>query len=245
MKLREKVLQYFPKQYKANRLNEQWEVVSSHLIKILSEQRLWQWNIWAVDRVKVGFKWKKLDFATKDFHEEKFVGTALEMYKKVKQAWLPTWTTYRHLEGTNKVLMSLGNADGSLIFSYNNTSRDRISALEHQDDIVANKEHIFEQAINCIDKLSKHNLKGDDDCYFLKIKDKKVSLIIGDFDLIKEFPEGTQLAKRKEKNIAEFSNMLRILQSSFKDIFTHTDFLDYLKEKQKQWDHRLEGVHLE
>ncbi len=101
------------------------------------------------------------------------------MYQKIRSGNLPTWNTYRHLVGTNDVLMTLGNADGSLLFSPHNDSKDREKAKsEHIFEKINNKDVFFEEAFSLLVKASEHGLLLPWDAYFLKVKNGELSLII-------------------------------------------------------------------
>lgn len=81
--------------------------------------------------------------------------------------------------------MTLGNADGSLIFSPHNESKDREKAKsERIFEVIHNKEAFFGQVWEVIIQSADKNLILAWDSYFLKWKDGNLSLLIGDFDQV-------------------------------------------------------------
>ena len=97
----------------------------------------------------------------------------------MKEAQLPTRTTYRGINRTFEVLMTLGNADGALLFSPHNDSKDREKAKsEHIFEKITNKDMFFEEAFSLLVKASEQGILLPWDAYFLKVKNGEFSLII-------------------------------------------------------------------
>lgn len=112
--------------------------------------------------------------------------------------------------------MTLGNADGSLLFSPHNESKDREKAKSEQVfEKIDNKEAFFEQAWEILTKSAEQNLLLPWDAYFLKWKEGNLSLIIGDFDQVCVWKNEIILKDKIEDNIEEFFRLL----SEFKENF--------------------------
>lgn len=120
------------------------------------------------------------------------------------------------MEGTNDILITLGNVDGSLIFSPNNESKDRKKAKsEHIFEVIHNKEAFFEQAWKVITQSVEENLILPWDSYFFKWKNANLSLLIGDFDLVSTWKRVTPFIEKMEINIKEFFLFLSVAKNYF------------------------------
>lgn len=112
--------------------------------------------------------------------------------------------------------MTLGNADGSLLFSPHNESKDREKAKSEQVfEKIDNKEVFFEQAWKLISNSVEKNLVLPWDSYFLKWKDYNLSLLIADFDQVCIWKTPPSLSQKVEKNIEEFLRLLSELKDYF------------------------------
>ena len=110
----------------AYRIDKNWEQTSWILLKVLAETPIGEWFYAAVSKVDLNFKGKKLAFAKKTFkNPDKSVQFSefqhsLDMRRRLKSAGLPTWQTYRPIEGENQILMTLGNKDQDMLISPHN-----------------------------------------------------------------------------------------------------------------------------
>lgn len=75
--------------------------------------------------------------------------------------------------------MSLGNADGGLIFSPHNQSKDAES-VKNQNILRGSKipQPFLEQALAILLQATKHQITLAWDSYFLKIKEGEISLLV-------------------------------------------------------------------
>lgn len=233
--------------YQANRYDKDLRLCSSSLLKILDDkQKLWSWFYSSsVKKILVDLHGKKLNFALKSFKNPQDLHYAMQMHQLVKDAKLPTWNTYRHLEGTNDVLMTLGNADGSLVFSPHNESKDRKKAKSDQIfETLGDKEAFFEQAFSILVQSAENTILLPWDSYFLKLKNWETSLLIWDFDQISLWKREQSLQERLEQNIKEFFGFLSGISDYFK-VEYREEFFRTLKKKQKEWNIALAGIDLE
>lgn len=130
--------------------------------------------------------------------------------------------------------MTLGNADGSLIFSPHNESKDREKAKsEHIFEVIHNKEVFFGQVWEVIIQSADKNLILAWDSYFLKWKDGNLSLLIGDFDQVCVWKKPYSLGQKIEKNIEEFFRLLSEIKDYFR-ISYGSEFLSFLQKKQEE-----------
>ena len=112
--------------------------------------------------------------------------------------------------------MTLGNVDGSLLFSPHNESKDREKAKsEYVFEKIANKDVFFEDAWKAIIQSAEENLILAWDSYFLKWKDENLSFLIGDFDQVCVWEKNPPLSQKIEKNIEEFFRFLSEIKQCF------------------------------
>lgn len=140
--------------------------------------------------------------------------------------------------------MTLGNADGSLLFSPHNESKDREKAKSEQVfEKIDNKEAFFEQAWEILTKSAEQNLLLPWDSYFLKWKEGNLSLIIGDFDQVCIWKNAVPAEQKMMENIKEFFGLL---SGMFKYFLTDDKekFLCFLQKKQENGSPYLTGIDL-
>ncbi len=165
---------------------------SYKLVKIIKKWPRLGWGRFGdIHLVKVFYQGKVLPFAVKEFRDACLAQYAIEQYSLLKKAEIPTRNTYRLLqrkkskELPSKILMTLGNVDGSLCFSVNNYSLDwenfyKSGYLKK----VENLHELFEQGLEIIKKSTQNNLIIPRDSYFFRLKDNCISVFIGDMDSI-------------------------------------------------------------
>ncbi len=229
---------------KVFRYDKDLKVCSSSLVKILDEKPIWKGFYGEVSEVLIDYKGKKLRFARKSFETANDVCISLLRYQSIKDAKIPTWNTYRGITWAHEVLMTLGNADGSLIFSPHNESKDRKKAKSDQIfETLGDKEAFFEQAWEILTKSAEQNLLLPWDSYFLKWKEGNLSLIIGDFDQVCVWKNEIILKDKIEDNIKEFFGLL---SGMFKYFWADDEekFLLFLQKKQENRSPYLTGIDL-
>ena len=188
------------KKYIAVRYNELWEKVSERLIKVfLGEKKLWKGAYGKVKKVRVWWVGHYFtSFAIKTFYSFKkdsydFYQQLVSLHAKLKKIGIPTRNTYRHLEWTNKILMTLGNADWSYVFSANNTSKDRTSAAKYYTTaMIKNKEDFFNQMWGILKKAAQQKLMLPLDTFFFRLKWDQINCFLGDLDCITRFDHITE-----------------------------------------------------
>lgn len=232
--------------YYANRYHSSGELASSRLVRVLSDsEKIWSGFYGGVNKVKVLLWKKELSFAKKTFKNTTDVDNALKMYQKIRSGNLPTWNTYRHLVGTNDVLMTLGNADGSLLFSPHNESKDREKAKsEHVFEKIVNKDAFFEETFSLLVKASEQGILLPWDAYFLKVKNGEFSLIIWDFDQISLWRNPPSMQLRLEDSIKEFFGFLSSVDAYF-GLDYREEFFNFLKKKQETWENMLADIDIQ
>lgn len=237
---------YDPNTYIASRYDDSWNIISSTLVEILSDsEKIGDGHYGSVNQVKLHLWSKELPFAKKSFRTLEEMKYALQMYHNVKSAKLPTWNTYRHLEGTNDILMTLGNVDGSLVFSPHNNSKDRKMVKKtHLLDTISNKEAFFEQAFSVLVQATEKNILLPWDTYFLKLKSWELSFIVWDFDLVSVWEREHTTQWKLEQNIKEFFGFLSGIVV-YLDVDYREAFFQALKQKQDEWNPLLVDVDLE
>ena len=141
--------------------------------------------------------------------------------------------------------MTLGNADGSLLFSPHNESKDREKAKsEHIFEKITNKDMFFEEAFSLLVKASEQGILLSWDAYFLKVKNGEFSLIIWDFDQISLWRKIPSMQLRLEDSIKEFFGFLSSVDTYFGSEYREA-FFNFLKKKQEIWDSILANMDIQ
>ncbi len=227
------------------RYDKDLKKVSTSLVQILDEKPIWKGFYGDVSEVLVDYKGKKLRFAKKSFETSQDACISHLRYQKVKEAKLPTRTTYRGINRTFEVLMTLGNADGSLLFSPHNESKDREKAKsEHIFEKISNKDAFFEQAYSLLVKWSEQGILLPWDAYFLKVKNGELSLIVWDFDQISLWRKTPSMQLRLEDSIKEFFGFLSRVDAYF-GLEYREEFFNLLKKKQEKWENILSNIDIQ
>ncbi len=211
------------------------------LVTVLKWKKIWEGNIGEVYEAKVNYLWRNMKFALKCFKNDywirdlkygdrDFIKESLKIHPIVKKAGLPTWNTYRHLKWTNKILMTLGNADWTLLFSPKNQSKDRDFVKKHYSaEKIINKQEFFQQSWDFLKIAKVENIYLPVDLSYT-IKENNLSLFVGDLDLV--------YLSVQQINFRSF--LFNFLESLFyleRDcgIALYDDFIAFLREE-KQWE---------
>lgn len=191
------------------------ETISHALISVLGKgEVLGWWNFGKISQITAYYNKKTLAFAIKDFSSEKDSFHAISNYNLLKQAKIPTWTTYRLLQkkgntSSNRIIMTLGSGKNIRCFSPHNYSKDREKIKKDAAlDNLKNLDHFFEQAFDCISKAGLYRILLPWDSYMFTMKNSdEISLLVWDLDLIKKIKE-VDSDEIFRKNIRHFLCML-------------------------------------
>ncbi|HRU50502.1 MAG TPA: hypothetical protein P5155_03270 [Candidatus Absconditabacterales bacterium] len=237
--LREKLVT----KYKAIGLDEKLQLTKSSLVKILSKEKIGGGKYGTVYNSKVKVGKKHRGFAIKKFIDQQGdPDKSVLIHKQLKDIGVPTWTTYRKLIPDNSLLMTLGNKDGSYLFSANNSSLDSASLKKNRIEKIDNINAFYESAYDTIKKLTINNRDVFFDAYMFKYKDNKMDLIVGDFDSLKQNEENEFLL---ENNIYEFCYaLLRARHHFLKGDNIFDGFASFLIKKQNLGDPFLSKIDL-
>ena len=222
----------------AYRLDKNWEQTSWALLKVLAETPIGEWFYAAVSKVDLDFKGKKLAFAKKTFKNldkavqfSKFQHS-LDMRRCVKSAGLPTWQTYRPIEGENQILMTLGNKDQDMLISPHNLwEKEKVFLQGCRGNLLNDQELFFQDIFSLIQKSSDNKLSLAWDACFLKVYDQKVSLLVGDFDQIGVWKRNADEHIIFSSNIEQLWLFLLQIEKNL-NIQLYSDFFTFLIKQQ-------------
>ena len=222
----------------AYRLDKNWEKTSWALLKVLAESPIGEWFYATVSKVDLDFNGKKLAFAKKTFkNPDKSVQFSkfqhsLDIRRRVKSAGLPTWHTYRPIEGENQILMTLGNKDQDMLISPHNLwEREKVFLQGCRANLFGDQELFFQDIFSLIQKSSDNKLSLAWDACFLKVHDQKVSLLVGDFDQIGVWKRNVDEHVIFSSNIEQLWLFLLQIEKNL-NIQLYSDFFNFLIKQQ-------------
>ncbi len=206
-------------------------VISNALVSVLGKWSfLGWWNIGDISKIMTRYHTKNIPFAVKNFPSSDKAFRAISNYHLLKQAKIPTWTTYRLLQKENEnlpfgILMTLGSSKDRLCFSPHNLSNDRQQIKEYKLlEQVTNLQDFFQQAFDILSKAQQYNIRLAWDTYMLILKNQsELELLVWDLDFIKEAKDSMP-EEVFENNLYDFLWMLVELEfhiwASWIDDFT-------------------------
>ena len=222
----------------AYRLDKNWEQTSWALLKVIAESPIGEWFYATVSKVDLDFKGKKLAFAKKTFkNPDKSVQFSefqhsLDMRRRLKSAGLPTWQTYRPIEGENQILMTLGNKDQDMLISPHNLwEKEKVFLQGCRASLLNDQELFFQDIFSLIQKSSDNKLSLAWDACFLKVHDQKVSLLVGDFDQIGVWKRNVDEHIIFSSNIEQLWLFLLQIEKNL-NIQLYSDFFNFLIKQQ-------------
>ena len=222
----------------AYRIDKNWEKTSWALLKVLAESPIGEWFYATVSKVDLDFKGKKLAFAKKTFkNPNKTVQFSefqhsLDMRRRLKSAGLPTWQTYRPIEGENQILMTLGNKDQDMLISPHNLwEKEKVFLQGYRANLLNDQELFFQDIFSLIQKSSDNKLSLAWDACFLKVHDQKVSLLVGDFDQIGVWKRNVDENVIFSSNIEQLWLFLLAIEKNL-NIQLYSDFFTFLIKQQ-------------
>lgn len=236
-KIQEKIQALKNPSYTARLIDKQRGIVRDSVFTVIGKkEKLGQWIFWKVDKIMVNILnrekniTKKVNFAVKNFQDLEKKRHSLNIYQLVKKAWIPTWTTYRDILGSNAILITLWNKDWGVIFSSNNWSEDSKQVLKNPIDIISNTKKFYQQCYDILKGFTDVWLQTYFDVHMFQYKDWILQMIAGDFDNIKK--SGSCYNELFYKNFEEIMYTMIQGEKYFKNGQKLTDnFVAYIKQQ--------------
>lgn len=192
-------------------------------------------------------------FAVKDFKKAKAGSSeqALTIYQSLKEAHVDTWSTYRRVKGSERVLMTDGTSGDALVLSSSDSSRSKNSILNVLDrgiDKIENIEEVVKRAIENALRAGENGILLPSDAWLIRmhalVQDKpniierllkrdpkkRVSaeqVFVGDFDEI-------VVDKSKHHKYANLIYLYQFLDTLIRQITNESSIGKHVKEVQEQ-----------
>lgn len=142
-----------------------------------------------------------------------FAARALAMHTQLKEANLPTWTTYRLSESGTAILMTDGElTENEYIVGYGHTSAKSARHIAGSVKAIANLEDAISKGIDVATRASAKGFRLIDDVWFTRFQRTgegvKADFFIGDLDSIRVLPVEQEAAAQEllNENLSAFAN---------------------------------------